>query len=402
MQKRILVTVGLVLILIILVVWGHPKYQRYKIVTQLFTGAEQMQHFSQMNRYFPTRSVDVSNMPRALAVGKKTSLPKSFVFQNKAILVTEFLAETDTSALLVMSNGSITHEAYWRSGGQNQQWLSMSLGKSFVSALIGVALDEGLIKSVDDNIADYLPELSDSAYDGVSIKHVLQMSSGASWNEDYSDPNSDVNRLARIFALGGSLAKFTTTLESEFPPGSINRYNSGDTQVLGMLLIRVTGMNLSDYMREKLWQPMGATSQGYWLLDSKGQEIAFAGFNATARDYAKLGELYRLGGHYNGTQIIPSQWIKTSTTPTEPHLMPGNGPFITDFGYGYQWWVPSGQRGEYTAIGVYNQFIYVDPNSGTVIVKLSAFSDYATSSDASAYREGETIAFFREIIEHLK
>ena len=147
---------------------------------------------------------------------------------------------------------------------------------------------------------------------------------------------------------------------------------------------------------------MGATSQGYWLLDSKGQEIAFAGFNATARDYAKLGELYRLGGHYNGTQIIPSQWIKTSTTPTEPHLMPGNGPFITDFGYGYQWWVPSGQRGEYTAIGVYNQFIYVDPNSGTVIVKLSAFSDYATSSDASAYREGETIAFFREIIEHLK
>jgi CubicO group peptidase (beta-lactamase class C family) len=228
------------------------------------------------------------------------------------------------------------------------------------------------------------------------------MSSGARWNEDYSDPKSDINRFGRIMAIGGSMNEFAATLEREHEPGTINHYNSMDTQVLGMLLRRSTGRTIADYMTEKLWHPLGMESDGYWMLDSESMEMAFGGLNATARDYAKLGELYRLGGRWNGRQIVPRAWVHASVTPDAPHLT-AEAKAETDFpvGYGYQWWVPAGDEGEYTAIGVYNQFIYVNPSREVVIVKLSAFSDYATSLDESAYREIETIEFFRAIGEHL-
>jgi CubicO group peptidase (beta-lactamase class C family) len=229
------------------------------------------------------------------------------------------------------------------------------------------------------------------------------MSSGARWNEDYSDPSSDIHRFGRIMAIGGSMSAFAATLDREHEPGTLNHYNSTDTQVLGMLLVRSTGRTIADYMTEKLWHPLGMESDAYWMLDSDDMEMAFGGLNATARDYAKFGELYRLGGRWNGRQIVPCAWVQASVTPDAPHLTP-EAKAETDFpvGYGYQWWIPAGDEGEYTAIGVYNQFIYVNPSREVVIVKLSAFSDYATSLDDSAYREIETIEFFRTIGEQLR
>lgn len=228
------------------------------------------------------------------------------------------------------------------------------------------------------------------------------MSSGARWNEDYSDPTSDINRFGRIMAIGGSMNEFAATLEREHEPGTLHHYNSVDTQVLGMLLRESTGRTIADYMTEKLWHPLGMESDAYWMLDSESMEMAFGGLNATARDYAKLGELYRLGGRWEGRQIVPRAWVHASVTPDAPHLTP-EAKAESDFpvGYGYQWWIPAGDEGEYAAIGVYNQFIYVNPSRDVVIVKLSAFSDYATSLDDSAYREIETIEFFRAIGEHL-
>ncbi len=402
MKKYIKLLCAFLLLLSMVSYLFWPKVQRYRFVTSLFTGVEQMHNFGRMDSFFPNRKVHASDEPLIFPKGTPIDLPTDFKFQNRTTSITEFLEETDTSALVIIHNGEIIYENYWSKGSIDTQWLSMSVAKSYISALIGIALNDGQITSLQDPISDYLPLLTGSAYDGVTIKEVLQMSSGASWNEDYNDPNSDVNRFGRIFAIGGSLGNFTASLEREFPPGTIHRYNSADTQVLGMLLMKVTGKTLSDYMTEKLWKPIGAQNDGYWLIDSDGSEMAFAGFNATALDYAKLGELYRLKGRLNGQQIIPEDWVMQSITPDAPHLMPGTGDLIADFGYGYQWWIPPGNRQEFSAVGVYNQFIFVDPTSHVVLVKLSANRKYGTTRDASAYREGETIEFFRTIVRTLK
>ena len=163
-----------------------------------------------------------------------------------------------------------------------------------------------------------------------------------------------------------------------------------------MLLSRATGQSVTAYLQEKLWHPLGMESDAYWMVDDFGVEMAFAGLNATARDYAKLGELYRLKGKWRGKQIVSKEWVEASVTPDAPHVMP-NVHEEYPLGYGYQWWVPESTEGEYLAIGVYNQFIYVNPSRDLVIVKLSAFSDYATSAEESAYREIETIEFFRAV-----
>ena len=273
----------------------------------------------------------------------------------------------------------------------------MSVGKSFVSALIGIALDQGHIKSIQDPVTIYVPQLEDSAYDGVSIKDILQMSSGASWNEDYGDPDSDINRSVRIFALGGSLDEFAASLTNENEPGTFNRYNSTDTQVLGMLLREATGTSVTEFMQKMLWDPIGAEDNAYWLLDSENMEVAYGGLNATARDYAKLGELYRLRGRMNNKQIIPEKWVDESVRPDAPHLMPGENP-MSDYplGYGYQWWIPD-ESGDYMAIGVYNQFIYVSPKNNSVVVQLAANKIYGVDAIDTAVSEFESIAFLRTL-----
>ena len=376
---------------------NNVNEERLRFVGSLFTGEEQYQNLNRVYEIFPTSKLSHSSKPLVFKKGAPLELPSNFIFEDKVVKVDEYLSRTDTSALLILKDGKISYENYWLTGGKNVQWISMSVAKSFISALIGIAIDQGHIKSLEDKVTDYVPQLKNSAYDNVRIKDILQMSSGASWNEDYSDPNSDINRSSKIFAIGGSLDEFSASLKKELKPGSYNRYNSTDTQVLGMLLREATRTSITKYMEEMLWHPMGAQDSGYWILDSKNMEMAYAGFNATARDYAKLGELYRLGGKINGKQIIPRDWVKASVKPDAPHLMPGDNP-LSDFplGYGYQWWVPD-LSGDFSAIGVYNQFIYVSPKSNMVIVKLSANSIYGTSEALSTLSELEAIEFFKAI-----
>lgn len=400
MKKYIFGGLAVLVLAVALVVFlNKTRIDRAATVASLFSGAEQYENFNRLHTLFPNAEMPASQAPFKFAEGAPLALPESFQFEGQRVDAASFLVDTDTAALLVIDQGAIVFEEYWLTGGEDVTWMSMSVAKSFVSALVGIAVDEGKIDSIQDPVTKYVPALAGSAYDGVSIKDVLQMSSGARWNEDYSDPESDINRFGRIFALGGSLNAFAATLENQRPAGTYNLYNSTDTQVLGMLLVNTTGETIADYMSDKLWQPLGAESQAYWLLDSDGMEMAFGGMNATARDYAKIGELYRRGGRLNGKQIVPAEWVAASVTPDAPHLMPGKNNPASDFelGYGYQWWVPDGDEGEYSAIGVYNQFVFVNPTRGTVIVKLSANSDYGTSTDPSSYREIETIEFFRAI-----
>ncbi|NQZ95700.1 MAG: serine hydrolase [Myxococcales bacterium] len=391
-------------ILVLLVVAGgaailyRQEFSRLAFATSLFSGAEQYETFGRIAELFPTARMRAPRRAISFPRGAPTSLPETFLYRGKQLSVPEFLEATDTSALLVLQDGRVRFEDYWLTGGRDVPWLSMSVAKSFISALVGLAVEEGRISSIEEPITTYLPALEGSAYDGVRIKDILQMSSGAAWDETYGDPDSDINRFARILAIGGSLNEFSTTLAREREPGTFNQYNSTDTQVLGWLLVRTTGQPIAAYMEEKLWVPLGMENDAFWMIDSDGMEMAFGGLNATARDYAKLGELYRNDGRFQGEEILPAHWVRASVTPDAPHLLPGDHELSDwEIGYGYQWWVPESNEGEFAAIGVYNQFIYVNPTRDVVIVKLSANSAYATEPDGSADQEFETIEFFRAI-----
>ena len=399
MRKWIVLFLGLI-VLSVVVCWIvlEDRIQRVRMAASLFTGVEQVHNFPRLHEMFPTAELPAASSPWRFPRATTRPLPLAFDYREGPVDVQTFLEETDTAALLVLDEGSIVFEEYWLTGGIDVTWLSMSVAKSFISALVGIALNEGAFESVDVPVSDLVPSLVGSAYEYVAIRDILQMSSGARWNEDYSDPQSDINRFGRIFALGGSINEFAASLTNELPPGTFNRYNSTDTQVLGMLLVETTGQSITEYMRDKLWLPLGAESHAYWLLDGEGMEMAFGGLNATARDYAKLGELYRLGGAREGVQIVPEAWIEASLRTDAAHLVAGENPASdNELGYGYQWWIPEGDRGEFLAIGVYNQFVYVDPTAGVVITKLSANSDYGTTTDESSYREFETIELFRAI-----
>lgn len=370
---------------------------RASFVASLFTGAEQYQAFDRLERIFPVHRIRAADVPHRFPRGAEITLPDSYRYDGADRSVTDFLEETRTVALLVIRDGEIRHERYWLTGGEDVTWMSMSVGKSFVSALVGIAVDDGLITSIEQPITDYVPELQGSAYDGVRIKDVLQMSSGARWNEDYSDPNSDIARYGAVMGSGASLDAFTASLVRERPPGTFNYYNSTDTQALGMLLVRATGMTMAAWAEQELWQPLGMAHDAYWITDDSGMEMAAGGLQVTARDYARLGQLYLQGGRWGDRQIISEAWVRDSLTADAPHLLPSAHPEFP-VGYGYQWWLPEGDRGEFSAIGVYNQFVFVDPERRVVIVKLSANPNYGLTNDESSYRELESFELFRAII----
>ena len=265
-----------------------------------------------------------------------------------------------------------------------------------ISALVGIAIDEGFISSEEDEITKYVPELFGSAYQNVRIKDILQMSSGAGFTEDYQDFNSDINRLGRYFALGLSLDRFAKTIRSERPAGKYHKYVSVDTQVLGMLVRNSTGMDLSEYFETRVWRKIGAAHQAYWIEDKQGMEAAFGGFNATLRDYARFGLLYLHNGKMLEEQVVPADWVYKSITPDAAHLLPGeNNPYSnSNLGYGFQWWIPEGDEQEFIAIGVYNQFIYVNPSKNIVIVKHSSNLNYKKERQDT---NNASIAFFRAI-----
>ena len=371
---------------------------RLAFVGSLFRGTEQYENFNRLKELFPSNTISASPTPHVFPTAVELSLPGQYTYGGATKSSATMLEETHTSALIVIHDGKIRYENYWLTGGEDVNWMSFSTGKSFVSAMIGIAIDDGLIESVETPITRYVPELAGSAYDGVRIKDVLQMSSGARWNEDYSDPDSDIMRYAKVWAGAGSgsFDAFTATLTREREPGTYNYYNSTDTQALGMLLQRATGMTMSAYAEQELWHPLGMEHDAYWITDKVGTEMAAGGLQVVARDYAKFGQLYLQKGQWQGKQIVSEDWVADSLVADAPHLKAAAHPEYP-VGYGYQWWLPVSDEGEYSAIGVYNQFIYVNPTRNLVIVKLSANPSYGQTNDDSSFRELETFEFFRAI-----
>ena len=368
------VIIGL-LALIVLSVWAFPKIKALNTTLTLFDEDKIVENFRSVAEFWPTRSLTQAKVPYIYTYGDSLNVPSSFAYNDQKLGTQQFLKDSWTTGLIVIQNDEIALEDYYLGNSAVTQNISWSMAKSFISALIGIAVNESHIKSIEQSVDAYATSLGGSGYEGVSIKNVLQMSSGVAFNEDYGDFYSDINRWGRDFSLGNSQDAFAATLKNDIEPGTVNHYVSINTHVLGMVLTQATGRSITDYMQEKLYNPLGMEHDGLWIIDGQGMEMALGGLNLTLRDFAKLGSLYLHDGTFNGQQIVPASWVADSRTMDQPHLLPGN-----DFGYGYQWWMVGGDSGEFMAMGVYGQYIYINPETNTVIVKNSANPFYNDTS----------------------
>jgi len=393
---------GLLFIVIVACIWFYPKYKMLSHVIHLFDEDRIVSNFRSFDAVWPVSILKASSQVYKYPKGNKLALPENFNFKETTYTTKNFLKDSWTTGFLVIQNDSIVFEEYYLGNTEFTRNISWSMAKSFISSLIGIAIEEGHIKNINQNVEEYLPELKGSAYEGVRIKDVLQMSTGVGFNEDYGDFNSDINRWGRGFALGKSQNEFAATLDRELEPGTVNHYVSINTHVLGMLITKATGQTITDYMQEKLYEPLGMEYDGYWLLDGENMEMALGGLNLTLRDYAKIGSVYLKNGLFRGQQIVPEKWVHNSVTPEGSHVQP-----TEMFGYGYQWWIPKSEVGEFMAIGIYNQNIYINPTTNTVIVKLSAnpkFNDktYIPSSNYAALEMYRAIADKYKVIQEEK
>ena len=359
----------------VLSVWAFPKIKALNTTLTLFDEDKIVENFRSVAEFWPTRSLTQAKVPYVYNYGDPLNVPSSFAYNDQKLGTRQFLKDSWTTGLIVIQNDGIALEDYYLGNSAVTQNISWSMAKSFISALIGIAVNDGHIISIEQSVDAYATSLEGSGYEGVSIKNVLQMSSGVAFNEDYGDFYSDINRWGRDFSLGNSQDAFAATLKNDIEPGTVNHYVSINTHVLGMVLTQATGRSITDYMQEKLYNPMGMEHDGLWIIDGQGMEMALGGLNLTLRDFAKLGSLYLHDGTFNGQQIVPASWVADSRTMDQPHLLPGN-----DFGYGYQWWMVGGDSGEFMAMGVYGQYIYINPETNTVIVKNSANPFYNDTS----------------------
>jgi CubicO group peptidase (beta-lactamase class C family) len=303
----------------------------------------------------------------------------------------DWIADRAVTALVVLSEGEIVYEDYFLGTGPEDRRISWSVAKSWLSALLGIVIDEGAIESMDDPVTKYVPELAGTAYDGATIRNVANMASGVEFDEDYLDFWSDINRMGRVIALGGSLDDFTLDLEdSRAEPGEEWYYVSMDTHVLGMVIRAATGERIPPLLEEKIVQPLGLEADPYYLSDGDGNAFVLGGLNMPTRDYARFGQMIAQDGMWQGQQIVPADWIDRATEASAP---PGDSP--ADTGYGFQWWLPeNAQEGEVFAIGVYGQYIWIDRARNVVIAMNSANRDFTRDGVLA-----DNIAMMRAITE---
>ena len=394
---KILVYIILFLV-VVLSFFLVPKAIRVHKVKTLYDKDKIVYNFVNMDKIFPSRSINASDNPKPLKRNIRT-LPETFLFEGDQMNLQEHLDYFWSDGMIVIHKDQIVYENYWLGNNENKKHISWSVAKSFISALVGIAYEDGLINSLDDPVTNYLEDFKKTGYDGVSIKDVLQMSSGVLFNEDYADYNSDINRFGRAIATGTSMRDFSRTLTRDREPGTYMHYVSINTQVLGFLLQKVTNKTISEYLFEKIWNPLGMEDSAYVILDDVEDELALGGLNATLRDYAKFGLLYLQNGKWNENQILSEQWINDSHYASGAHLVPGERETSSNpWGYGYQWWIPGFPNTDFTASGVYNQYIYVDPLSEIVIAKTS--SNYKYTSELQMSKDMH-IAMFRSIAKHM-
>ena len=393
MLNKILISAALISLIAVLV-FGPKVLRVYKMI-HLYDQDKIAFNFINMNKIFQIGPIISASEKPFKFKFKEFMLPESYFFQNKDQNLLDALEYYETDGLIILKNDTILYENYWHDNNQKSQHISWSVAKSFLSALIGIALERGQIESINDPVTKYLKDFVTTGYDNVSIKNLLQMSSGVRFNEDYADYNSDINRFGRTISFGTSMREFAKSLENEKPQGTYNHYVSIDTQMLAMLLEEVTNKSITQNLQEEIWNKIGMEHDAYYMVDNTGMEVALGGLNATLRDYAKFGLLYLQRGFWDGQEVVPSKWVDASHRIEDDHLMPGDNINSSSYwGYGYQWWIPGFPDDEYMASGIYNQHIFIDPINEVVIAKTSSNYKFPQEKDLS---KDEHVAMFRAI-----
>lgn len=321
----------------------------------LFWSQEQRDaNFPRMEAVFPGHVVKAGAKVAPLADGAPLPVP--------AAEVDAFVARYNVAGLIVTQNGRVRLERYARGLTREGRWTSFSVAKSFTSTLVGAAIRDGHIRSVDEPVTRYIPELAGSGYDGVTIAQLLTMTSGVKWNEDYTDPQSDVARMFSIVPPPGmdQTVAYMRTLPRESEPGAKWVYKTGETNLIGVLVRNAVKKPLATYLSEVVWQRHGMERDAFWMTDPTGQEVAGCCLSIALRDYARMGQLALEGGE----GIVPPGWFAEATKAQAPIGRAG-------YGYGYQWWTyPEGRFG---GQGIFGQSVTVDPASGTVVAIVSAW-----------------------------
>ncbi len=316
-----------------------------------------------------------SAKPLALPQGKPLVIPG----------VDDYLAKQRAAGIVILQDGQIRFEKYGLGFGPSGRWTSFSVAKSFTSTLVGAAIQDGYIKSLDDKVSQYIPGLKGSAYDDVSIRQLLTMSSGVQWNEDYEDPNADVAKFNNAEPEDGldATVSYMRHLPRAHPPGEVWHYNTGETNLIGVLVSSATKKPLAQYLQEKVWQPAGMEAPATWLLSKTGHEIAGCCLQAATRDYARFGLFVLSGGKAGGKQIVPADWFAQATVKQKDIGTPGKG-------YGFQWWTYD--NGAVAAQGIFGQGIFIDPKRRLVIASNADWTR-ATKGPEPEARE----AFYRQV-----
>lgn len=346
--KRILI--GLLVLIAIANVWILATGNTY-IYNALYYQYVGIEDFSIFNN-------------RVVASGNPIAIPVKSPQGNLSVPFRDFLIEKETTAFLVLKNDSIIFEEYWDGYGPDTMSGSFSVAKSIVSIMIGIAIDEGKIKDVDQKVSDFLPEYADGMNAELSIKHLLTMTSGFDWDESYSSLFSPTTEAY----YGNDLRGMVSKLKVVTTPGTLHNYQSCNQLVLACVLEKATGKTLSEYTSEKLWKPLGASHDALWSLDSKdGLEKAYCCFNSNARDFSRIGSLFLNNGMLYGKQIVSEDYVKNSI---QPCLITDEMGRKCDY-YGYSWWISSIDNVDFFyARGILGQYIIVVPSENVVIVRL--------------------------------
>lgn len=339
----------------------------------------------------PTKKISKGTETFEFVKEDNAILADGFGFEDTFYSSEKFMNDTKTSAMLVIKDDVIKYEKYFFGGNEDTLFSSNSMGKSFVSALMGIAVSEGYVESVEDPIGKYIPEFAGTEMENIPIRACLQMASGINFNED-----TDMSGFSMRTLMGKPAMKVISKYGMQEEPYTYRRYLSINTEILGQVIKNATGRSLAEYMEEKLWKKIGTAHDAYWTL-SNGTELAMGGLSVSLRDYARFARLYLNEGSYEGKQILEKQWIQDSMDISADYSKPGaNHDAYNAIGYGYQWWIPEGDKGEFMAIGVYGQWIYVNPANRVIIVKLSADPNFMEKG-----YELKHVEFFRAIAQEI-
>lgn len=361
--------------------------------------------FRNTDRLFATRPFQRGPAVYPLPRAKQPLTAISYSLGGTRYGLEDFIKRNNVAGLLVLSQGSIALERYALGNTDKSRWNSFSVGKSIVSTLVGAAVKDGYIDSIDDPISRYLPQLYGSAYERATIRNLLQMSSGVRWNEDYRETGSDIGKLLSCVAARtpDCIVDFMARLPKSAAPGTVFNYSTGETHLLGMAVMAATHKTLSAYLSEKIWAPFGMESDGYWTLESSnGIEMGGGSLAMTLRDYGRFGEFIRRGGIIGNELVLPAGWVAQATQPRidSPQVNFGNLGPGDPLGYGYQWWLMPHQAphdGSFQAEGIFGQYIYINPAQRLVIVVWSAWPEaWVEQNDL------ETVTFFGAVIAALK